>query len=420
MKFKRFVAAFAAVVTVMTCGLFAVGCGGGTEQSECRVRISRWALEWEKDVFRAWTKEFTDENPDVVIEWEFTPYTAHFDRLRTDLLGGQAADIIFVNNWGWAPYSKLDVFEDLSTVDGLKDTFASLVTEVPSSFRSDGKTLGLPVGMVSRVPVVNTDDFKAAGVEVPQKTTAFTGDELAGILGDVADGSDRAMGINITLTDALAIFLASADAPLVTADGKIGCNTEAGIKAVGDFFRFAKSGVVVPLSQNNAGSYGSPDTAIMSGNCVAGWVNCGELSSLADNGYAGKLATIPSVKADGGKDVVLADFNTLVVPKFSKSKDAAYKVMKWMLSKEAQLKYAKFSDLPVNKAAFDEIGTDTENWDPTLYAAYGVGIDNIYVSPATSTAFQTLYGGALKDLLDEKITPAQFCEKMATDGAKYL
>jgi len=417
MRIKKLFSAMLAVVLSAAC-FTGVGCK--KEQNENHVRISRWALEWEKDVFRNWTAEFTKDNPDIVIEWEFTPYTAHFDRLRTDLLGGQAADIVFVNNWGWAPYSKLDVFEDLSTVEELKETYSSLVGGVPSSFKRDGKTLGLPVGMVSRVPVVNTEDFTKAGVEVPKKTTAFTGDELATLLGDVADGSGRAMGINITLTDALAIFLASAGAPLVDTNGNIACNTEAGVKAVADFVKFAKSGVVVPLAQNNAGSYGSPDTAIMSGNCVAGWVNCGELTSLSDNGYAGKLATIPSVKADGGKDTVLADYNTLVVPKFSKAKSAAYKVMKWMLSKEAQLKYAKFSDLPVNKQAFEEISTDTENWDPTLYAAYSVGIDNIYVSPALSTSFQTLYGGALKDLLDEKITPAGFCEKMEKDGVKYL
>lgn len=417
MRIKKLFSAMLAVVLSAVC-FTGVGCK--KEQDENHVRISRWALEWEKDVFRNWTAEFTKDNPDIVIEWEFTPYTAHFDRLRTDLLGGQAADIVFVNNWGWAPYSKLDVFEDLSTVEELKETYASLVGGVPSSFKRDGKTLGLPVGMVSRVPVVNTEDFAKAGVEVPKKTTSFTGDELATLLGDVADGSGRAMGINITLTDALAIFLASAGAPLVDTNGKIACNTEAGVKAVADFVKFAKSGVVVPLAQNNAGSYGSPDTAIMSGNCVAGWVNCGELTSLSDNGYAGKLATIPSIKADGGKDTVLADYNTLVVPKFSKAKSAAYKVMKWMLSKEAQLKYAKFSDLPVNKQAFEEISTDTENWDPTLYAAYSVGIDNIYVSPALSTSFQTLYGGALKDLLDEKITPAGFCEKMEKDGVKYL
>ncbi len=417
MKIKKLLSIALSLMVCFAC-MTGVGCGG--EQNENHVRISRWALEWEKDVFKSWTDEFMKDNPDIVIEWEFTPYTAHFDRLRTDLLGGQAADIIFVNNWGWAPYSKLDVFEDLSTVEELKDTFASLIGDVPTSFKRNGKILGLPIGMVSRVPVVNTEDFAKAGIAVPQRNTSFTGTELSTLLGDVADGSGRAMGINITLTDALAIFLASADAPLVDENGNIACNTAAGVKAVSDFVKFAKSGVVVPLAQNNAGSYGSPDTAIMSGNCVAGWVNCGELTSLSDNGYAGKLATIPSIKADGGKDVVLADYNTLVVPKFSKSKTAAYKVMKWMLSKEAQLKYAKFSDLPVNKQAFEEINTDTENWDPKLYAAYGVGIDNIYVSPALTTSFQTLYGGALKDLLDEKITPAGFCEKMEKDGVKYL
>jgi len=64
--------------------------------------------------------------------------------------------------------------------------------------------------------------------------------------------------------------------------------------------------------------------------------------------------------------------------------------------------------------------TDEENWDPALYHAFGVGIDNMYIPPALSTSFQTLLGGALKNLLDGVYTAEQFCEKMAADGPAYL
>lgn len=421
MRGKKAIATVLATALTLSFGLTATGCGDKNKgvDGKTTVRISRWALEWEKDVFRNWTAEFTAANPDIAIEWEFTPYTSHFDRLRTDLLSSKAADIIFVNNWGWEPYSDIEIFEDLGSVTALADTFDSLIDAAQNALTQGNKVVGMPIGMVSRVPVVNTADFKTANVQVPyERRTSFTGTELVELLGNVADASGRDMGINITLTDALTLFLASLDSPIVTENNTIGCNTAAGVKAVKEFVDFALSGRVVPLAQNQSGSYGSPDTAIMTGRVVAGYTNPGGYISLLDAGYS--LAAIPSLKASDGADTILADFNTLVMPKFSKVKDEAYRVMNWMLSKEAQLKYAKFADLPTSEVAFDEVMTDTETWDPTLYSAFGVGVDNIYVAPAMSTDFQTLLGGALKNLLDGVYTPAQFCQKLADDGPKYL
>lgn len=410
MKGKKVLTCALAAAMVVSVGALGAGCG--EKQDENTVRIARWALEWEKDIFRNWTKEFTDENPDITIEWEFVPYTAHFDRLRTDLLSSKAADIIFVNNWGWKPYSDIEVFEDLGAVSELASVRSSLISSAQNGLKQGDKIVGLPVGMVSRVPIVNNADFAAAGVEVPwDRDTAYTGSEMTELLKSVADGADRATGINITLTDAVTLFCASADAPIVTPDGKsVGCNTPAGVAAVQNFVDFAKSGYAVPLSENLSGSYGSPDSAILSGRVVAGFCCPGEFKGIIDAGYS--VSAIPCLKADGGRDMALADYNTLVVPKFSGSKQAAYRVIEWMLGKEAQLAYAKFADLPTNAAAFNDVMTDTENWTPELYRAYGVGIDNVFVPPAMSTTFQTYFGGALKRLLDGNITAEKFCSEM--------
>lgn len=415
MKGKKLLTLALAAAMTVSVGVMSAGCGA---QDENTVRISRWALEWEKETFRNWTKEFTKENPDITIEWEFVPYTAHFDRLRTDLLSSKAADIIFMNNWGWKPYSEIDVFEDLGAAEELAPARSALLSTV-SGLKQDEKLVGLPLGMVSRVPIVNNADFETAGVTVPwDRATAYTGSEMTALLKTVADGAQRDRGINITLTDAVTLFCASAGAPIVTADGKsVGCNTPEGVAAVQNFVDFAKSGYAAPLSENLSGSYGSPDSAILSGRVVAGFCCPGEFKGIIDAGYS--VSAIPCLKADGGRDTVLADFNTLVVPKFSGSKKAAYRVMNWMLSKEAQLAYAKFADLPTNAEAFDEVMTDTENWSPELYRAYGVGIDNIFVPPAMSTGFQTYFGGVLKRLLDGNITAAQFCQEMK-DGESQL
>lgn len=421
MKLKQWLAA---ILIGLTALVPLTGCGQTSDANT--VTISRWALEWEKSIFEDWTKAFTAQNPDITIKWDFLPYTSHFDRMRTDLLSGTAADIIFVNNWGWKPYSNIDVFEDLGQVEALRATREALLPSAQSAFTQGDKVVGLPIGLCSRVPIVNVEDFDTAGVPVPyDRTTSFTAKELTDLLGTVADNSNRAMGINMTLTDALYMLCASVGAPVITADNKIGCNTPAGIAAVEQFRVFATGGRVVPLSQSQGGSFGTSDTAIMTGQVVSSYTNPGGFKSLLDAGY--QIAAIPAIKAEKATgietdpiDVVLADFNALVVPKFSKSKDAVYRVLNWMLGKEAQLQYTTFSDLPTNAQAFDAVMTDSQTWDPKLYAAYGVGIDNLYVPPALSIDFQTLLGGTLKNLVDGAITAEQFCAKLAAEGPQYL
>lgn len=172
----------AKTVSLCLCGAFVAGAasfaGCAGKRDPDTVYISRWALEWEKPLFEAWTAEFEAQNPDIDVEWEFTPYTAHFDRLRTDLLSGDAADIIFVNNWGWEPYSEIDVFEDLGAVESLSATRSGLLADAQNAFRQGDKVVGIPIGLVSRVPVVGTADFEKADVEIPyDRDTAFTGDE---------------------------------------------------------------------------------------------------------------------------------------------------------------------------------------------------------------------------------------------------
>ncbi len=424
--------------------VFALGAGCGKKPSDT-VRIARWSSETDEPRFRAWAKEFEDANPDVKIEWEFKEYGTHFSTLRNDLIGESAADIIFLNNWGLTRLNleekDKNMFVDFSKVPELDEARASVIEVARDKMKIGDSVIGIPLGLVTRVPVINATVWEGVSESalpggIPyDRTEAFTGTEFTGLMRAVATDSNILMGLNVTHTEALHMFLASAGAPLIDENGKIGCNNAAGYAAADQFKDFMQSGWVVPYSESGGGKYGSVENAILNEKCLAGWGNFATLTNLIDY-YASagtKIATIAPFKAADAtdlnnpnyaikesKDVAYGDFNALVVPSFSKNQEKAFRIIKWMLTKEEQLKYAKMADIPVNKEAYETVTTNSDGeWDPMLYSSYKIGLDNLYLAPVTSSEFTNHFTTAFANLCGGKISGKQFCENMAA-GEKYL
>lgn len=413
------------LISVIACSF--AGCNNKFDENT--VRIARWAGEWEKEIFEQWTAEFEADNPDIKIEWEWNAYNSHFDRIKTDLLSQMAADIIFVNNWGWYPYRNVDMFEDLGSVEELKDCYANLIPEVKDAFVYNGKTIGMPIGLVTRVPVVNKQLFNTAHVDIPyDRTTCFTPTEFTELISSVMyyPENNVELGLNITLTDLLYQFLASVGSPMFDNDYNICLNTPAGVKAVQEFQDFVyRSGIVIPYQQSTgSGKYGSVTDCLLYKNAngnrmvVAGYSNPGNLITPTSGGV--EVATIPGIKASEGVDTILGDINTLVVPTFSKVKDKAYRVIKWFMQKEQQLKYLEFGDIPVTQTAFDEVFSDTEKYDPSIYASYKVGMENLYIVKPTSSRWQSFTSSYVKRLCEGTITAEQFCKEISEQGSQYF
>jgi len=401
--------------------IFAVSCGGKettktTSDSKTVVTITRWASNMEEKDFNEWVKVYEDANPKVDIVLNVLPYGAYFDKLRSDLLSGRAADIVFINHWAWKPYKTGNVFENLATVQVITAASEKLLDGAKNVFVKGGEVLAVPVGMVARRPVINLEDFEKAAVEAPDMKTSFESKKLTEILINVSMKNANKMGINMDVSDVLLTLTASIGSPIVdTKTNKVMVNNPNGIKAMKEFKDFMTSGYQVPFEQGTSGAYGTCDDAILSGKVITAYTGPWGIRSMDNAGI--KMKTLPTIKVQGGKDITLADFNSVAIPRSSKVKDEAYKVVAWMLSNDAQLKLAKFCDLPVTKEALDTV---INTWDKDKYQAFGVGSENIYLQPSLSTEFQTLLGGAMTDFVNGKLTAEQFCEKVEKEGNPIL
>lgn len=448
---KKLASILGVVMALSSMSVLGVACGGDDSNV---VRIARWSSETDKPKLEALAQEFMNENPDIKIEWETKEYQTHFSTIRNDLMGESAADIIFMNNWGLnrLNLSERDknIFVDLSKVDVLNETRASIMESARDRMTVGDSVIGIPIGLVTRVPVVNATIWETVSTNtlpdgIPyNRTEAFSGEEMIQLFKNVGYETNILMGLNVTPTEALHMFLASVGAPLITEDGlHVGCNNPAGWKAAQQFQDFMMSGWVVPYTESGGGTYGTVDNAIIQEKCLAGWGNFGTLGNLADYyAMSGQtVATIAPFKAADfvlekgmdniagteddnqlieAKDVVYGDFNALVIPSFSKKKDEAYRIIKWLLEKEQQLKYAKMADIPVNAEAFEVVVNNSDgNWDPKLYASYKIGLDNMLIAPVTTSFWSNHFGKFFADLCKGSISGKQFCQSLA-EGEQYL
>lgn len=437
---KKFIAAIiSAALLFSVCGTVS-GC---KKKDSNVVRIARWSNEADEPRLKAWTAEFEKNNPDIKIEWEFKEYGTHFSTMRNDLIGESAADIIFLNNWGLSRLNLQEkdkkMFVDFSKVEELKETRESIMPSAKDKMKIGDAVIGMSIGLVTRVPVINATIWENVSESalkggIPyNRTEAFTGKEFVGLMKSVGADQNILMGLNVSHNEALHMFLGSVGAPMINQDGTIGCNNEAGWKAAQQFKEFVRSGWVVPYSESGGGTYGSVENAILNEKCLAGWGNFATLTNLSDyyKSSGTKIATIAPFKAedimlrDGtvikAKDIAYGDYNALVVPSFSKNQEKAFRIIKWMLTKEQQLKYAKIADIPVNAEAFGVVSENSDGeWDPMLYSSYKIGLDNLYVAPITSSEFTNHFSTYFSKLCnDASFSGKEFCAKMA-EGAKYL
>lgn len=434
------------IAVIISAALLFSVCGtisGCKKKDSDVVRIARWSNETDEPRLKAWTAEFEKSNPDIKIEWEFKEYGTHFSTMRNDLIGESAADIIFLNNWGLSRLNLQEkdkkMFVDFSKTEELEETRESIMPSAKDKMKIGDAVIGMPIGLVTRVPVINATIWEnvsesALDGGIPyNRTEAFTGKEFVGLMKSVGADQNILMGLNVSHNEALHMFLGSVGAPMINQDGTIGCNNEAGWKAAQQFKDFVRSGWVVPYSESGGGTYGSVENAILNEKCLAGWGNFATLTNLKDyyKSSGTKIATIAPFKAeditlrDGtvikAKDIAYGDYNALVVPSFSKNKEKAIRIIKWMLTKEQQLKYAKIADIPVNAEAFGVVSENSDgNWDPMLYSSYKIGLDNLYVAPITSSEFTNHFSTYFSKLCnDASFSGKDFCAKMA-EGAKYL
>lgn len=179
--------------TALLAGLTLTGCGGnndaddvnntntsdnqnnenqesGDNQEEVTVRITGWqSSPTEQRYFEETLDAFESEYPHINVEVD-TIADQYMDVLRTRLIGGEAADVFFLDAFeapGLIDAGVLEPLDGYITEDFDVDDFEDPLIE---AFRRDDELWGLPKDTSTLALYYNKDHFEEAGIENPPET----------------------------------------------------------------------------------------------------------------------------------------------------------------------------------------------------------------------------------------------------------
>ncbi|MFI5084439.1 MAG: ABC transporter substrate-binding protein [Actinomycetales bacterium] len=151
--------------------LLATGCspaadngGGSSSGPNVTVTVRLWDDQVQK-AYDASFKEFEKQNPSITVKTVLEPYSTYFDKLRTDVSGGNGDDIFWVSGSYFAPYADNgNLLEIGSAFDGEKSGWVPAAVD---QYTRNGKLWGVPQLTDGGIAVYyNKDMVSKAGVDV--------------------------------------------------------------------------------------------------------------------------------------------------------------------------------------------------------------------------------------------------------------
>lgn len=197
----------------------ATGCGRSQSSGGAtgQLRITWWGNETRNANTRKIIEAFKAVKPDVTLGPEPGEWSAYWDKLATQVAGGDAPDIIQMDEKYVREYGGRGALLDLNGKVDVSKFEAGTV----EPGQTDTGLMAINAGVNAPVAMVHPKVFEAAGVEPPDDST-WTWDELIKVAAAVTKGSPDGtfgMGSLISNDAAFSAFLRQRGKALFTATG---------------------------------------------------------------------------------------------------------------------------------------------------------------------------------------------------------
>lgn len=176
--------------------LFVTGCGAsasasdepeGTAENPVTVRFAWWGNDSRAKTTLEVIKKFEEENPGIKVKGESSEYGSYWDKMATQVAGGNMPDLISTGGAYTSEYSSRGALLDLATVKDEIDT-SKFVEGTVELGQIDGTQYAITAGVNSMAMALNPAVFQAAGVELPDDNT-WTWDDYTELATKISEGS---------------------------------------------------------------------------------------------------------------------------------------------------------------------------------------------------------------------------------------
>lgn len=164
---KRCFKALLKVSAVAVTGAVALTACGDGDDGDVVLRYSFWGTAERAAMTDDLIAAFEEANPGVRVDADYAEFGAYFDRLATNVAGGDAPDIMTMGGNYHIEYAGRGSLEDLEELDIRTD---EIMDGALDHGMIEGSMYAIPSGVNAFSMVVNPAVFEEAGVEIPDDT----------------------------------------------------------------------------------------------------------------------------------------------------------------------------------------------------------------------------------------------------------
>lgn len=160
--------------------------GGGSGEGGGELRIYWWGGDLRNGMTREALDLFAAEHAELPVSPEYSEWTGYWDKLATQFAGGDAPDVMQMDEAYIDSYGTRSSLLDLETISDVLDLSAMDDAVLDTGRLADGTLVGAPLGVGIFSVGVNPTLLEQAGLEMPDDTT-WTWEEFAELCTAISD-----------------------------------------------------------------------------------------------------------------------------------------------------------------------------------------------------------------------------------------
>jgi multiple sugar transport system substrate-binding protein len=332
------------LVLAVILSLLLTACGGTAASSQkADITMMMWGDPAELEVWNKIVADFHTANPNITVKVDVSDWDSYWTKLKTLLSAGTPPDVFAMDAPLYLDYQSRGVLLNLQPyLDKNPDLLKGVYPQTLEAYKTPDGMFGLPRDFQTVALFYNKDMFDAAGVDYP--TADWTYDDLRNAAKELTkdsdgDGKIDQFGYSLDLWDfepGMSEIIWAYGGDLINAEHT---KTLVGEPKARQAFQFLHDMMFVDKSipdTNTLGEYG--DDAFLAGvsamTAIGHWV----VPGYAEVNFKWDVAPMPKGPAGQATSVNSAGF---VVAKDSKSPDASFEFLKYVLSEPAQKRLAE-------------------------------------------------------------------------------
>ncbi|MDZ5078314.1 ABC transporter substrate-binding protein [Nesterenkonia sp. HG001] len=398
--------------------LLVVGCGDAADDEGVTLRFAWWGNEHRHEITQEIIDIYEQENPHVSIETEYGgSFEDHWDRLATQVAGGDAPDVIQMDEQYLREYADRGALHSLDEVD-----VSEFSETAVANGRVEDELLAVTLGLNAPTVLANVDVFQSAGVDVPDDDT-WTWEDFADVAAEISEGSDDVWGSAGPLGIApFQVWLRQSGAHLATDEGELGFSV-AEAQAYFEYFKDLLDAEVLPPAAVIQEDRAAPEEQTLSGTgreaLATRWTNQAVGSAQA-SGASLELLRYPGMSDSDDDPLWLKSSMYLSVPATTDHPQEAQQFIDFFVNSEDAAQIAQVErGVPPNMAVRELVVDDLDDLDAETVAFIerleAEEAEPEPLAPVGSSDFQPTVDRYLMEVFFDRLSPEQAAEDLVAE-----